>query len=228
MRTETCLVSGTIHERLLPVLVVLRVGKLRGVVHDLVHDLWDTHGVGGRTLVSREVGVAGIGDVAMMIGRVDVLAVPAGWEDVRDADTARTRLGRELGRVGAVAGGAVAARGALGFGQAAVAVDEGTGSLRTKGGITSNHAEALGECGSFLVATTEGPHVVDGETAVLLEEGAIEAAVGHLWDATECAVFGRLEVDRGGPVVAEVLDHLARSALGCRSRVDRGGVHLIR
>jgi hypothetical protein len=80
--------------------------------------------------------------------------------------------------------------------------------------------------GHFLVAAAEGPHVVDGQAAVLLEEGAVQAPVGHLWDALEGAVLGRSEVDGRGPVVAEVLVHLAGGALGRCRRVDRQGVHL--
>jgi hypothetical protein len=55
---------------------------------------------------------------------------------------------------------------------------------------------------SLLAATTERSHVVNSEPSLLLQQGSVLAAIGHLRDAFERAVIGGLEVDRSGPVVA--------------------------
>ena len=219
---------------------------MRRVVHDLVHDLRDADRVAGRTLVACECGVAGrIRDVASVIGAVDVLPVPAGGEDDGYADAARARFVGELGCVGAVARGAGTAHDAVGFGEATVAVNQGPARLCAKGRVSCDHSETLGyvsigpgagsgsvrstyglEHCSLLVAATERPHVVDGQPSFLLQQGAVQATVCHLRNAPECAVLGRLEVDGCGPVVAEVLNHLARGTLGCSGRIDRHWVHL--
>ena len=91
--------------------------------------------MGGRALVAGEGGARLVGDVALVVGRVEALSVPAGREDDGHADAARAGLAGELGRVGAVAGGAVAAHYALGFGEAAVAVYEGAGAFGSAGGV---------------------------------------------------------------------------------------------
>ena len=78
----------------------------------------------------------------------------------------------------------------------------------------------LGHRGDFLVLAAEGPHVVDGQSALLRHERSVELAVCHLRDAAEGAVLGGAEVDGGGPVVGEVLDHPARGAARGGGRVD--------
>jgi len=83
------------------------------------------------------------------------------------------------------------------------------------------------EDGSLLVAATKWPHVVHGNTTLLLEKRSIQATVGHLGNPLICAIFGRFEEERGGPVVAEILAHLARRALGQLRGVHGLGVHLI-
>ena len=82
----------------------------------------------------------------------------------------------------------------------------------------SIHTYVLEHC-HLLVGAAEGPHIIDGETSVLGHQGAVQLTIGHLRNSLECAVIGRLEVDRCGPVVAKVLNHLARSALRCRGRI---------
>lgn len=69
-------------ERLRPIRRPLGlVVERRRVPDDLVHELRDAHGVRGRAVAAQreEVGRAGrrVGDVLAVVGRVEVLAVPA-------------------------------------------------------------------------------------------------------------------------------------------------------
>lgn len=66
-------VAEAVDERLLAILEVLRVRELAGVVHDLVHDLWDANGVGRWAFVAGEgAATGGIGDVGHVVGAVEV------------------------------------------------------------------------------------------------------------------------------------------------------------
>ena len=54
------------------------VGELLGLPHNLVHDLGDLDGVGGGAGAARLEGAGrGVGNVALVVGAVEVDAVPA-------------------------------------------------------------------------------------------------------------------------------------------------------
>jgi hypothetical protein len=75
-------IAKAIHQRLLSVLKVLRVGKLRGVKHNLVHDLRNSDGMCARALIVCERAVAGrICYMALVVWAVEIDAVPARRED---------------------------------------------------------------------------------------------------------------------------------------------------
>ena len=78
-----------------------------------------------------------------------------------------------------------------------------------------------------LGAAAERLHVVDSETALLLQEFLpIERVeVGHLRDQSVGPVLRRLEVHGGGPVVAEIFRVRARGASRCLGRIMVGRVH---
>jgi hypothetical protein len=136
------------------------VVELARVEHDLVHDLRDLDGVGGRARASALKGAAGrVGDVALVVRAVRVLAVPAGREGDRDAPPATAgRLGKALG-VAARAGGA--AEGVL----LHVGLAPEAQARRYLGGdpvacVADEHAETgLEGCdlGAGLVASDAGP-----------------------------------------------------------------------
>ena len=124
-------ITHRVDERLPCLGPVLFVVELARVPHHLVHELWQTDGVAGGTGPGGlEAACAGVGDVTLMVRRVEVLAVPASrcccqcvggevrgsggvglrWESNGRSDTAGARLFREGGRVIARAGGAAEGR----------------------------------------------------------------------------------------------------------------------
>ena len=91
------LITKAVHKGLLSVLVVLGIRKGRCVVHDLVHDLRDSHGVSAWALVTRKGGPCLVRNVSPVVGAVQVLAIPARREDDGGTDAAWTRRAGELG-----------------------------------------------------------------------------------------------------------------------------------
>src|SRR3569833_1216986 len=81
--------------------------------------------------------------MASMVGGVEILSIPAGWEDDGGADTAGARLGRESGSVRPVAGGSVAAHDAFRLGETTVADGHASGLLGTVHRVARDHPEAL-------------------------------------------------------------------------------------
>lgn len=97
-------VAGGQVERLGSICGPLRlVVELSGVPDDLVHELRDSDGVGGRARTSQaqEVGRAGrrVGDVVLVVGAVQVLAIPASREENVGSDTSSAHLVRQSLRV---------------------------------------------------------------------------------------------------------------------------------
>lgn len=146
-----------------------------------------------------ETTAVGVRDVALVVRRVEIFSIPARWEDDRCPNPARTVFVRQLSGVFGIAWGE------------AFAITE---AAMTDGGlvsflghwVASDHAEAWLK-GSHLAVLGAVGHVVDGHAAILLQSN-----VGELRNALEGAVLGRLEVQGGGPVVAEVLRVCARRA----------------
>lgn len=143
VRSEASRISEAVDERLLAVLVVVRVGEVGGVVHDLVHDLGDADGVGGRALVAGERGVArSVGYVGLVIRAVEVLAIPAGGEDDGGTDGGAAG-GGEAREVRSAARRAGATTSTLGLGETAMADTGRLAGLRAKGWVAREHTEAL-------------------------------------------------------------------------------------
>ena len=99
--------------------------------------------MGGWALVTSHRCAGSVGYVALVIGAVDVLAIPARREDNRGTDTARTWLVGELRSVGTIARSAVAAYDAVGLGKAAMAHGHGSGGLCAERWVTGKHTETL-------------------------------------------------------------------------------------
>jgi hypothetical protein len=122
---------------------VLLVVELPGVEHDLVHDLRDLDRVRSRARAARLEGARGrVGDVRLVVGRVERLAVPARREGDGHAPAAAARRLGELAGVGPGAGRAAEGR-LLHVMLAAVAEATRDGGRLAVGGVTDQHAETL-------------------------------------------------------------------------------------
>ena len=216
------------------------VVKLDSIPYDLVHELGDAHGVGRRTVSAQgeEGGGAGgrVGDVVLVVGRVVVLAVPAGWEGHGDTPAAATGSSREARDVLARAGSA-AEWALLHVGLAAEA--DPTRHLLgiAVGWVTNEHAEALDGSptlassvsitfartywleGRDLGARCVSSNVVNCHAAL-----DIKPDVRNLGNPLKGAVLG-LEVSARRPVVAEVLRVGAAGASGLGRGVEDTGRH---
>lgn len=135
-------IAKAIHQRLLPILPIIRVIELRRVEHDLVHNLRDTHRMRARTLVAGERTARCICHMALVVWAIEILPVPARGEDDGSADAARARLGGQLLGVLGVAGRAVAAHCFVACREAAVA-DGFERALGADRRVAGEHAEAL-------------------------------------------------------------------------------------
>ena len=197
------------------------VGELGHVPHELVHDLGELDGVRSRAAAAT-VGTAvaaRVGDVGLVVGGVEVLAVPAGGEDDGLTHHLAGRVGGDVDGVGAGAGGTADKLVVVGRGPATVA-DAALVNLGGVGfgGVARDHAEALLE--------GRGPaagDVVDVKTAVV-DELALGTAVARLPDAVVRAVLV-LEEHDGRPVVGLVLGEGARGAGGLAGKIVAIGVH---
>lgn len=194
------------YKRLRPVLGPVRLVVERRRVPDNLHvDLRQQH----REAVGTHPAILDLCvrrcDVAAVVLRVEVLAVPALREADVDHDARRARL---LGH------GAIAHRPALDRREARVRPGAVYGAFpgRARHGVADEHAEAGLEGGHG--AAIVGVRVIDGDAA-----GAVlEADVGDLVDAVVAAVAG-VEKERGRPVVGEVLGEGAGAAGGLRGDV---------
>jgi hypothetical protein len=79
----------------------------------------------------------------------------------------------------------------------------------------------------FLITTAECLHIIHSKSHSLLHQSTVQPAVSRLQNSLECAIFRRLEVDRGGPIVAEVLGRFARCAFRYGRRIKVRRVQLI-
>jgi hypothetical protein len=184
------------------------VGKLVDVVQDLVEEGNHVNRVRGRARSVIGGTAAGVGHVRLVIGRVEVHTIPAGWEE---------DLGTET--VGAVGGGHSPG---LGRGGWIIQADEAhsLGSeiigLVTLERVTSKHAEALGEGLELVVVRAGALQVVDVHASVNT------VSIAELRNVLERAVL-ELIVQLGGPVVGQVGLDWAGRALG---RASLGIVHI--
>jgi hypothetical protein len=137
-----------------------------------------------------------VSDMTPMVRRIKVDTIPARGEDDSGTNALGAVLGWQLTRVLRVAGSEA-------FPVTETAVTDGClVVVLPVRGISGKHTEARLESGHLVVDGAVW-HVIYCHSAVLLKP-----YVGHLRDALECTVLGRAEVQRGCPVVAEVLSEL--------------------
>ena len=220
---------------------VVGVVELSGVEHDLVHDLRDLDGVGGRAGATGLEGTRrGIRNVVLVVRGVEGLAVPASGES--DGHTPATAAGL-LGESGGVAASArSAAEGRL-LVVVLASVAELAGDLLgvSVGSIADEHAEALikldlrlihvnnsdinvletyGLEGRDLVRSPVASDVVHGHASLDLSE----TKIGKDGNVLEGSIAGT-EVEVGSPVVREILGERASRAGRVSGWVEAGGVH---
>ena len=178
--------------------------KPLGIPNRLVHELRHPHGMRSRTRArTLESPGLGIRHVRHMIGRVQILPVPAGRKPSVDHDPGGTGLLGEIQRLGE----ARPHRLETGIRQLTEAAGFALGAVR---GLAYELAEPGAEGGDFrlLLPVRQGAlHVVDRHAAV----GALEARVADLWHAVVGPV-ARAEKEHRRPVVGEVLGELAGRA----------------
>lgn len=148
--------------------------------------------------------------VAHVIRRVEVFAIPAGWEPHVCHDASRARLSWEVHGLGEPGAKVL---------ETCVRDLPETSSLLLApvGRFTDEHAESLLESsylGGLLVVGQPILHIVYGHSSV----GALEADVGNLRNSVVGAIAGT-EEKHGGPVVGEVFGELAGCACGLLSDV---------
>ena len=151
--------------------------------------------------------------MALVIGRIEVLAIPARRKDDSRSDAARTVLVGQFRSIFCVAGCE-----AFPVLQASMADACAIGLFGH--GITRNHAEPRLE-GRHLVVLRRIRHVVHRHATVLLEPH-----VGELGHTLKRTILGRFEVQRGSPVVAEVFAVCARRASRALGRIKDLWFHL--
>jgi hypothetical protein len=148
------------------------------------------NGVGCRTRAV-VVGVLGrVGHVGLVVGGVEVLAVPAGREE--DLGTKAIRAGP----VGKTAGVRRLTR--VVEADVADGLTSEIAATSTLERITREHAEALREGSEVVVVGATSLQVVNSHTTVNT------LAITSLRDINECAVL-RLVVELGSPVVGHIL-----------------------
>jgi hypothetical protein len=151
--------------------------------------------------------------MTLVIWRIEILPIPAGRKDYSCSDTLRAVLVRQLTSIFGIAWSE-----ALAVSKTAVADRDSVALLGR--GVSSDHTEAGFEGCHFVVLGAVG-HVVHRHPSVLLEPD-----IGVLGNALESAVLGGLEVQGGGPVIAEVLRVSARCAGRLGGWVIFGWFHL--
>lgn len=208
-------VAEAVHERLLSTTVPLVVLVLARIPHDLIHDLWNCYRMRARTRWRAQTATIRVRNMALMVRRIQILAIPTAREDNSCANAPRAVLVRQLRSILAIAW-----RKALTIFQTTMAYGSSIGFLGKW--VASQHAEA-GLKGSHLAVLGGVSHVVDCHAAVLLQSD-----VGELRNALKGAILWGLEVQGGGPVVAEVLRVGARCAGGEGGGVVYRGLHLDR
>jgi hypothetical protein len=158
------------------------VGKFANVPHELVHDLRQLGGVGRwASTTTASAGTLAVGDVALVIGGVQVLAVPAGGEDDGLADKLALGVFGNGNSIGATAR-STADEGVLaGCGPAAMAdVSRLDFAVVRVGGGTGKHTETLLEGGHLAAGD-----VVDVETTIV-DELTLGSTVPDLWYGLAC------------------------------------------
>jgi hypothetical protein len=206
-------ITKAVYEWLLSTPVPLIVLVLACVPHDLIHDLWNGDRMRARTRRRAQTATIRIGNMALVVRGIQILAVPTAGEDNGRSNAPRTVLIRQLCSILSIAW-----REALTILQTTMAYGSFVWFLGKR--IASQHAEARLEGGHLAVLGGVG-HVVDCHAAILLEPD-----IGELWDALESTVLWGLKVHGGGPVVAEVLGVGAGCAGGEGGGVVDGGFHL--
>lgn len=146
-----------------------------------------------RAVRAAEATIVGVGNVCLVVWRVQVLSIPAGREDDGCADATRAVLIWELSSVFGIT-----RRKPLAIPETAVANRGFVLTLLVRG-VSCDHSETGLECRHLAILGTVR-HVVHRHASVLLDP-----KVGKLGDSLEGTILRGLEVQRGGPIVAEVL-----------------------
>ena len=154
-----------------------------------------------------------LGSGAFLTWGVQVLPIPARREDDSSSDSIRAEFRRELTSILRVAWSK-----ALTIAGAAVANGDPVIGLRHW--VSCEHTEARLERGHLVVLRTIR-HIVHRHAT-----GLLDTSIGILRYSLIGAVVWRLEVERGCPVVAEVLTVGATGACGHRGRVIGDWLHL--
>jgi len=177
--------------------------ELGGVPYSLVDDLWHANGVGGRAWASigETKSANGIVHVRLVIGAIEVLAIPACWEVVGYKNTSRARLGGEVRELSASVKKCL---------EAVVAeASMGLGSLtRAANGHTEAGLERLDRLRLDIVSRQIILGVVDRNAT------GDARCKGSIVDDRHTVIrsVSVLVVHDGSPVVGKVLGHLASSA----------------
>jgi hypothetical protein len=183
------------------------------IPHDLIHNLRNSNRVRTRTIRRAQPASIGVSDMTLMIWTIQIYSIPATGENDSRPNTAGAVLIREFRRIFSIT-----RRKALPIAQAPVA--DGGFVCFLRHGVTGDHAEAGFKSSHFVVFGGVG-HVVDCHAACLCEPDVCE-----LRHALEGAVFWALEVEGGGPVVAEVFAVGTGCACGALGGVEDAGFHL--
>jgi len=189
-----------------PLLLVVEGG---GVPDNLVHQLWDADRVASWAVASdvQERGGAAsrVGDVALVVGAVKILSVPACGELDVGANTTLAWLGWQSLSINSIIlarSGGISTK--VGTGVATVAVVSLHCSINgTSRWVTDEHSESRLEGGDL--AGLGGYIVYKNTTSDLCAEVIIELPRSTQLLHTLVATVAGLEVQVGGPVVGEVV-----------------------
>lgn len=175
-------VAEAVDEGLLATSVPSSIAVLSSIPHNFVHDLGNGNGVSRRAVRGAEATAVGVGNVGLVIRRVEIDTIPAGREDDGSTDTSGAELGWELARVLGITRSET-----LAVSEAAMA-DRGFVFVLLVRGVSGDHPEAGLEC-RHLAILRRVRHVVDSHASVLLK-----AEVGKLGNPLEGAILRGLEV----------------------------------
>ncbi|KAB8360918.1 hypothetical protein FH972_024650 [Carpinus fangiana] len=167
--------------------------------------------------------LVGVRHMALVVGRINILAVPAGGEHELETNTVLAFSVKEV-----LLGKVVTAKGRLGCGAVVQAVE--TNSLLAESRLSDLKASPV-RLGRLRLGASEVAAVVvtrnhletlgKGLDVVAVKKVVRKHTTG-LADLLEIAV-GVAEVEVGGPVGRLVLTNLARGAVGVGQEVGRGG-----
>jgi hypothetical protein len=170
-------VTETVDKWLLSSTIISAVLIPSSIPHNLVHNLRNRNWVSRRTVLASKTATVGVRNMTLMIRRIDILSIPARWEDNRRTNTLRAVLGWKLPSVFGITWSETlsVSETAMADGDSVVGLGQWTTCKHTESGLEGGHLVVLGAVW----------HVVDGHSTVLLKTD-----VGHLGNALEGTVLG--------------------------------------